>query len=293
MRFKQFYNKDIDTLMEGGNAIKHVVPIEQVYVKDTLKNIEKILLSKMGLHKRGIDWEVLGSVGKKKTASGDIDLAINTLSLLKNKEIKTTKDILPFLEKIVKNNKLEYVVSSGIGVISMSFPISGYDGYVQLDLMLTDNMDYTTWAYWSPSESESRFKKMGFYRNLLMSTILSEIQKKVLKTTPKGETEEVEKLFWDLSKGVGKKITSFKGKTGSLVKGGTVVKRENITLVPDEILKIMFGPNATRNDANSFETLWKKVISPDFQYKDKINDIKKSAKETFIKQGLPVPTELE
>ena len=284
MKFKKQY----DNLFEGGNAVQNVGPIEQKFVKATLNGIDKEILSKIGLKKQGPDWALLGSIGKKSVASGDIDIAINTHSILKNNpKVTTTEDIIPFIEKIMKKRGGDFTLSKGIGVFSLAFPIIGdKDKAVQLDLMITNNMDFTTWSYWSPRETETKYKKMGFYRNLILSAIASEGEKEVLKD------KTIKKTYFDFSKGLGTKIVSFKSKLGKAIKNPLTLSRKITLTVPEEITKKLLGKSATIADTNSFESIFARMSHKDFPFKSKIKNIKKNLKDGFERLGLPVPEEL-
>ena len=288
MRFKEIYKQ----LNEGGNAVE-AVPIEQKNIPATLKDLQKQILTPLKLNKQGEDFALLGSAGKKSAPSGDLDIAVNLLSLLKNEGLKDQNGAIKYIEGIVKKKGLQVTVSAGIGVVSFSYPIQGQDGEVQVDLMITDNMDFTTWAYFSPTDTESRFKKMGFFRGILLSTIISTIGTKATKMIDgTDDVAEFEQLFLDFSKGFGKKLTSFIGKSGKKVKTGKVLNREFISKVPDEIVKYVFGPKATIGDTHSFETLIAAMNKPDFKFKKAIPEIKKKVKDTLVRMGLPVPEEL-
>jgi hypothetical protein len=288
MRFKEVYQH----LTEGGNAVE-AVPIEQKNIPATLKDLQKQILTPLKLNKRGEDWEVLGSAGKKSAPSGDLDIAVNLLSLLKNPGLKDQNDVIKYVESFTKKKGLQVTVSHGIGVVSFSFPINGQDGEVQVDLMITDDMGFTTWAYFSPSDTESRFKKMGFYRGMLLSTVISTVGTKVTKKfDDSDDAQELEQMFLDFSKGFGKKLTSFVGKSGKKVKTGKVLNREFISKVPQEIVEIIFGKGSSLATTNSFESIMTALNAPGFPFKKAIPEIKKKVKDTLVRMGLPVPEEL-
>jgi hypothetical protein len=182
----------------------------------------------------------------------------------------------------------------GFNIFSIAFPINGLkDQYVQVDLMPTDNMDLIKWAYWSPKSTESRFKKMGLYRNILMAAIATEMNRKVLSKFPDGDVKEMEKFAMSMEKGLIKKVDSWEGKKGKLTNPRDIKELKSVVSnVPEEIVKILLGPTATIEDTNSFESIYNKIMSKDFPYKDKINDIKAKAKDSFENLKLPVPEEL-
>ena len=189
--------------LEGGNAVT-ASKINQENVADTLKSINKVLLPKLNLKPNQV--RSLGSTGKKNPGeqSGDIDLAIDTKAIVANNKwnVKDKKDVVELIEKIVKRVSKDVNASPGFGIVSLAFPIANTDGKqkgesVQLDLMLTDNLDYTSFAFHSPRSSESKYK--GYYRNFLLSAI-SKVNMKVLKKDADGKPLKWERLIFDLNK---------------------------------------------------------------------------------------------
>ncbi len=292
MKFKSFYLLE-HFYAEGGKALPNVIPIDQKFVAATLKDIQKKILTPIQLKKRGIDWEVIGSAGKKAVASGDLDIAINIISLMKNKKVKKTEDVIPFLQSIIKKNGLKFTLLQGINLLSLAFPVNGApDQFVQVDLMPTENIDFTIWTNWSPTETESRFKNLGLYRTELLKSVIRSVKNKVVKQFESGETKEVERLFLNVEKGLGKKRISFLGKKELPIKAGMVVDRKFLTKVPIEIIKLIFGPRARLEDTNSFETIWALVTANDFPFKDKIGAIKKDVAKEYEKRHVPIPEEV-
>jgi len=284
--FKKFY-------YEGGNAVV-ASPIPQKFAKATVDAIDKQILQKLKLTTRGTDWETIGSLGKKKEDSGDIDIIVNVLAILKNnKSIETADDIIPFITKILNKEGLNFKYSKGLGVFSLQFPVVGQDSLVQLDLMMTDNMEFSSWVYWSPDSTESRFKKTGLYRNLLLASITSEMKKEIISSFDDGTPKEVKKYVLALDRGIYTKVLSFIGKKGQPVKSPkTLFKGEAITNV-NEILELLLGKGATTADTNSFETIYKRMHHTNFPYKNKLQNIKDYARNAFVGKGMPVPEELD
>jgi hypothetical protein len=302
MRFKDFYFEESQEtgssflVNEGGNAFHNTTAIPQSNIPNTLKDLQVEVLDKIGLTQRGNDWELLGSAMKKEDHSGDIDVAINVLSLFEKfpDELNSLDQVFDFLQKKLSDLKYDTKAMKGFNIFSIAFPINGLkDQYVQIDLMPTDNMDLIKWSYWSPKSTESRFKKMGLYRNILMSAIATEINRKVLSNFPDGDVKEMEKFAMSLEKGLIKKVDSWEGKKGKLTNPRDIKELKSvISNVPEEIVKILLGPTATIEDTNSFESIYNKIMSKDFPYKDKINDIKAKAKDSYENLKLPVPEEL-
>ena len=177
--------KLIDALLfEGGNAVKSSSRINQENVASTYSDIVKRLLKKINLKER--DVSMLGSTGKKRPggSSGDMDLAIDTNVLIKNNKLKDVRDVLTFLEKHTKSLSKEVTVNFGTKVVSLAWPISNVDGkqqdeFVQLDLMLAGNLEFSKFAYHSAHEDNTKYK--GVYRTKLLMMIAQNNNVRVLK----------------------------------------------------------------------------------------------------------------
>jgi hypothetical protein len=284
--FKQF-------VKESGNAIEKVVAIEQKYIPDTINSLEKNIFKPLGLLKRGDHWDLIGSALKKSTPSGDLDIAIDVKPIAKKFEISldNLKEVQNQIEKIINSKKINYTFSAGINVFSFGYPIQGSEGNVQIDLMLTYDLNFTVWKYWSPSESESKYK--GHYRALLISTIASTLNKKILKSFDDGDDMEIERYTLS-DKGFRKKVESFLSKAGNKVKSSRVLSQELVTKIPEKIIKIILGPDSKIEDTVSFEKLWDFINSNKFEHKEKLPEIIKKINNYFDKNPeLIKPKELK
>lgn len=292
MNFKNFYFENI--ISEDGKLLSktfpNVISIEQKYISKTLQLLEKTLLKSLGLKTN--DWKVLGSVGKKAAPSGDIDIAIDVKEIIKNKNVKSVNDVFPYIERIIKRKRLDFVYIRGLNIVSVSFPIVGVKNkFVQVDLMPTDNLDFTNWVYWSPKETETKYKKMGLYRTELLKAIADQIDRKVLKKFPDGQEKEINKFVLNSNLGFYRKTTSFMGKKGLPIKKGEILKRTKPIKDPQKIVKIILGKDATIEDTNSFESIYSIMKSKTFPYKNKVKDIKEKFNSVMIRKGLPIPEE--
>jgi len=281
-------------ISEGGKAVAGVKPIPQKVIKDTIAKLEKDILSKIGLTKRGVDWELLGSAGKKSSDSGDLDIAVNTLSLIRNnKGLSSFGDLIAFLKEFLDKHEYTYNHMPGINVLSISFEQAGIDdAYVQVDLMPTDDIEFSKWAYWSPEENETKFKKMGLYRNNLLQSIAHESFTEILKQLDDGTPTEVKHVLYSFDKGLYTRVSSYIGKNNKILKNPVVLSREKEIKDVPEIIKLLLGPNATVKDTNSFETIWKIMKSPKFIHKDKLPQIVKYAIKDLERKEMPIPEEL-
>jgi hypothetical protein len=272
----------------GGKAFDNVVSIYQRDIPDTIKDFEYTILNNFGKLKRGIDWDLVGSALKKTNPSGDLDIIINQKLLKTKGEL-----VLDYLANIVKTFSLDYKIFKGLGVVSIAFPIHGSKNKVQIDLMPTDNLEFTRWSYFSPYENETKFKeKMGTYRTEYLKAIAAECQKKIIDKFPTGEPKIIKRFTLSSDIGLSRKIFSYIGKKGNMIKNPIEIEKKLVSKDPDKIIKILLGPEATILNTNSFETIYKKMTSFDFPYKNKIPAIKKNLIDRYKERGMNIPKEL-
>lgn len=281
-------------IKEGGNAVSGVVPINQENSIATVNDIYKKLLPKLGI--KETDAAMLGSTGKKapKATSGDIDLAISAPALMKNKNVNTFKDIMDFIVGAVKSLGLKYKASPGFGIVSAEYPISNVDGLqagqkVQLDLMVVDSVEFSTWAYYSPSYLQSTYK--GVYRNVLIQSLAKHMGEKVLKIDADSQQPvEWERHFFKMNIGLefGKQ-TNLSPKTGRIVKSRRSYDQKLITNKPDEIVKYLFGDKYKATDILTFEDAMNAMMSSGFPHKGIRKKVFQTATEILKEKGLPIP----
>jgi len=185
-------------------------------------------------------------------------------------------------------------------MVSFAFPIVNKDGtqkdeYVQVDLMPTYNMEFTEFAYHSPSYLESKYK--GLYRNELIFAAARVMDYNVLKKAIDKEGKEVDVLFqsgsFNLNAGLFRAIKSRMGKSGSMVKHPVSIEKIFLTDDPNKIVKMVFGPKFTPANINSFESTLKVIKSSDYIYKKKRDEVLKAVANNIIRRKLPLPEELK
>lgn len=275
-------------LNEGGNAIKTSIPIKKEYLDKSLQYVYSEFLPALKVKKS--DTALLGSTGKKPV-SGDIDFAIDIKPIIKNNNnIQTIQDVINFIEDKANSFFDEVVVLKGLDVISVGLPIVGEKNQVaQLDIMPTDNLNFSTWMYYSPSEIESKYK--GLYRNCLLSMILREglgldIRKRI------GDTPvEWERYYIDFAKGLMKIIQSKEGKDGKILKNHKTIKTVPVTKDPDTIIGMLFSDNVSVKDVITFDGMLQALKNSD-RYKGVYSNIIEGTKECILQKGYPIPEEL-
>lgn len=290
--YTSFKNK----LFEGGNAFDNVRPLTQKESVETYDIIKKDLFPKLGLDGDGIDALPIGSFGKKldTQTSGDIDIAVSIDKIASINRLGVN-DVLDWLGDTLKKLKYDTKVMKGFQQVSIAFPINGNvkNGYAQVDLMLSSNMDWSKFVYTSPNFKLAESKYKGLYRNMLLMSILSEAMKKVTKTN-KDEIEEYEMYAMRMDSGIFKVKKSFMGKKGNLVKTAVLLKDQDefITNTPEELIEICFGPGFGIPDMIGFENVWKLVNSSTFPHKAKLKQIIDKFKYYVEDAKVPLPTEI-
>lgn len=275
---------------EGGNAVAGVSRINQENVKKTLNSVYSKLLPLLGLNIS--DTALLGSTGKKLPggSSGDMDLAISKRKLIDEHGLDE-KQLIPFIVSKVKKLGIDFKSMPGLGIVSIAWPIANVDGKqkgerVQLDLMLSDNINMTKWGMYSAHEKEQPYK--GAVRNLIMYWIANVVDYKSLKREADKDTE-FEKDIFDTQRGLFRLKQSYYDKNGKLSSKKKTIFRKLISDDPDAIVKILFGNNYKSSDILTVSGAWDALMSPDFPYKDYRKTIVKNIVADLQKQGFDYP----
>ena len=249
MKFKHYYKQIM--LNEGGNAIENATSINKEDIQPTIDELSKEIFIPNGLNKS--NWVFVGSTNKK-TKSHDIDIAI--------------KIAYDELEDILKKSKLQYKAFPGFGIFSIGYKIPNSNNIVQIDLIPTDDLQYTSFIYFSPSEKQSNYS--GVERTELLKAIAHEIKHEILERFDDGEVKRESLLILSPRDGLVKAENSFVSpKTGARVKSKQNVKREKITKNVNEILKLLFGDSISEADVETYEDILALVKNPNFKWKNK------------------------
>lgn len=284
-------------LFEGGNLFDGTVGIKQSEVNGTINNLEKTVLKKLGLLGIGTDSFLLGSAGKKSEGelSGDLDVGISADQIASANNLKLS-EVYDWLND--KLTRLGYATAKlpGFSQISIPFPISGRkDKYVQVDFMLSNNIEWTRFAYTAPDFTKSESKYKLVYRNLLLAACVSVYDMKVLKQTSDKIPVEVQKYALRWNDGVYSTVKSFANKTGGILKTGKLLKDRDafVTQTPSELVQMFLGKQYTPDDIKTFEGLYDIV----FNQKSNVSKYRQTIKRKFIesvtKSKLPIPELVE
>jgi len=271
--------KSFKQLMESGNAVSGISRIEKKYIKPTMdKFYEEFLHRHLKLSKNGVI--PLGSVGKKD-ASGDLDLGIDILEIAnKNNLSFDKKDIISFISSKLRTAgfifKEDFVEMIGLGLVTLRYPIVGNEKeFVQIDLMLTNDIKNFGFFRFAPSPEQSKYS--GADRTKLLMSIGKNAGYKELKK------EAGEVIKWEQNSMVvdgmdaGLHLGIIKtniGKTGKKVKNPIVLSRSGkIIKEPNKIIEEILGKGFSVEDTLSVETLMSAIQSPRFKHKKMIKKI--------------------
>lgn len=307
LSFREFLNEKLSIkLRESGNVFGGTSPIPAERQYPTFDVLKKEFFSVLGIEKDG--WVPLGSTFKKKpgTSSGDMDFAINGLVVGAHLNIgfdEVPEKIEELFHKTFPKYESKFLV--GDSILTTKFPQyekggKKTDEWVQIDLMIMDDLNLAEFLYHSPNfiENESQYK--GVYRNMLLFNILNsiDIEEDIIYYKDEfdgkfaGEIKQFSKYSLTARDGLKKQIKSYDGKRGrkknaAIVKGQDKIISKNV----EEIVKFILGPDAKRSDLNSFESIWNWMFSDKFIHKHKRDIIIDKFIKSLINNNFPIPSE--
>jgi hypothetical protein len=293
LKFRNFVQK----IFEGGNAIEESRPMTQDETVETYEYVKKKIFPLIGLEGDGIDAAPIGSFGKKLSdkESSDVDIAVSVDKIAGQNGIGM-EEVLDWLDSKLSSIGYPTKVAKGFQQVSVGVPIGGKkgNGVGQIDLMLSTNLDWSRFMYYSPDFKVAESKYKGLYRNVLLMSIFSEGTKKTVKTTDSGEVEEYEQYVIHLEKGVASVRKTLMGKKGALVKTATILHDFDkfVTSTPEEVVHLAFGPKVQPNDIMTFENAWTQFQSKEFPYADRRNEILNRFKAYILGAKVPAPEEV-
>jgi hypothetical protein len=279
---------------EGGKAVENCVPMTQPQCKEVFNDVVKKLFPKLGLEHKDTEYAPLGSFGKKakEQTSGDIDIAVS-IETIANFLMVPLEEVENAIIQVCENEKIEYKYSKGLHVISLGWPIPGTDNKGQVDLMPSNNMEFSTWIYHSPDFTKAESKYKGLYRNEFMRVICHNADRKILSKNEKDEVMEYERYALNYSDGISKAIKSYIGKKGRL-KNPTTIKdsKKIITNTPQDIIDFIFGKGHKAKDIMTFEKAYEIFMSKEFPWKDKREVIIEEYLKELKQRQAPIPEEI-
>lgn len=293
------------SLNEGGAAIKTSRSIREDEYPATLDSIKQILLPYLGIDENSNEYLVIGSVGKKpnpEDVSGDLDLGFEWIKTAKMLGVSTKREVLDLLSKELKEKlpadlgfEPEMNLMIGLNILSIGWPIKGDPkfGVVQLDLIPLSDLEWASFAYYSPDYRRGESKYKSAHRNWLFQSILS-ARKDVITKDETGEPLDIDTYLFDFSDGLFKTRKSFQGKRGRLknpVKVGA--QRELITSSPQEFLNFAMGAGFSPDEVKTFEDLLAAIKSPKFKNKQNRSEIGREFKRYLERTTLIMPPEID
>lgn len=294
------------SLNEGGAAIKTSRSIREDEYPATLDSIKQILLPYLGIDENSNEYLVIGSVGKKpnpEDVSGDLDLGFEWIKTAKILGVSTKREVLDLLSEELKEKlpadlgfEPEMNLMIGLNILSIGWPIKGDPkfGVVQLDLIPLSDLEWASFAYYSPDYRRGESKYKSAHRNWLFQSILS-ARKDVITKDETGEPLDIDTYLFDFSDGLFKTRKSFQGKRGRLKNPVKVdgAQRELITSSPQEFLNFAMGPGFSPDEVKTFEDLLAAIKSPKFKNKQNRSEIGREFKRYLERTTLIMPPEID
>lgn len=265
-------------LLEGGAAIKGAQKITQVEARHVTPDIIAKLAKVTSVDAKLIASS--GSGGKKPNdddLSGDIDILIQT----------TPGKIEVALPKLAFDGE-SYRIMRGINVFSFGYKVAGK--LVQVDVIPVDDIEYAKWAY-QAHEKDLKQGLKGSHRNELLFAVAKFANRNVLKKDDAGEPVEVERYYYDLSKGLMTGKQSRIGKKGKPTKSWSTIDKHLLTSNPDKIAEILLGKGVNAARASTYNGVLKAIMSPKFPYEKLRGKILETAKEGMKKKKLVLPAD--
>jgi hypothetical protein len=291
LKFKEFV---ATFLNEGGNAVEDARPITQAEIDATYAYVIKNVYPLLGLSEDFA--RPIGSFKKKAPdqTSGDIDIAVLAERIAGQNGL-AMDDVIDFMNDTLKKAGYTPTSNKGLQQVSIGVPVEGKkgNGIAQIDLMLTDNLNFSTFMYHSPDFTKAESKYKGLYRNILLMNIISNAKRETTKLTDAGEVQDYKSYVLRLNQGVVSVAKTFMGKKGNLVKTASLLHDQDkfITSTPEVIAEIAFGPSVPVAEIMTFEDIWRHTTNSKFIHKDKLNAILNDFKVRILTTKVPFPTE--
>lgn len=253
----------------------------------TIKWLEYHVLNKI-LHLDISQWQPIGSCNKKPSDIGDIDIAIDITKIALDNKIPTS-EVIYFIRDTLSSNGIATSTNLGFNQISFIVPIAGHKAdTIQIDFMLSTNLRWSSFIYYSPNFLLNESKYKGVYRNLLLMSILGVSFKNVIQ-----KSDDIEEIFETyvirLNSGIWKVRKSFLGKNIKVIKN-PILLHEYDTLITSEPLEIIqlisLDTNTSVQVLNTYESLTAFMLSKDFIFKDKIAEISSEFAKKLIENKL-------
>lgn len=185
------------------------------------------------------DVREIGSTGKK-AVMGDVDIAVDIP--------KDRRDaVVTELNKRVGSENVRRVGSS---IVSFAFKVDA-STFVQVDIMLSQHIDYVAWARSGTSnipDHPDYSQAKAVYRNMLVNAVA----KFSNELSVVDDREQRVGYLVDRDEGL---FIAKRVRTNSRSRPWKVVERQLVSVDPREITKCLFGSGVSPNDVNTLERL--------------------------------------
>ena len=298
-KFDIIFEKQMALLQEGGNAVEGVSKIKRENIPATIQKIYDEVLKPVGVTEDAYTSEI-GSAGKK-AFSGDLDIAINWNKVAELTG-KTVNELKQETRDQLKKMKYDFVETGGN--FNTKIPIQGdQEGeFVQCDFIPTTNIPFLKFRFFSPTEEQSKYKSI--HRNTLLSDIIKTLTMQAADEA-KNEGEYISQdghhypasTFKHVSfslDGFYETVKSFVGPRGFRKNAAKDPSRSKfITDNPEEFFDMLFGKGkVTREDVESFESIWNKILMTDKVPEECRAKIIKETYMGYKNSGVVIPTEM-
>jgi len=276
-------------IFESGIAIHDIQPVKLENIQPTIKKLYNEILKPLGIKYESI--VLLGSTGKKPV-SGDLDIGLDVKTALSDSGLNDKFELAEKIENECKKYGYQFsnALNSQFKTVHIGIPIVNQDGIAQVDIMMSNNIEYAKFRFHSPTQNESKYK--GAIRSDLLKAIFLECSKQIDKNASiedqqeyidkdgnKHDSIQYSQLSLDID-GILKTVKTHRGKKGGINSSARILSKNIIDETDvQKMIDILFYGLYKISDFNSFESIWNNVLfNENFPYKDKIDKIIK----TFI-----------
>lgn len=262
----------------GGKVFEGTTSIYQMNCRHTVDKIDQLIFEPLKLGRN--DWTTLGSTCKRAIC-GDMDFGINSKKVSQDQVLDQVKKVSE-----------EFKILKGSNIISFPMPIINSDSQqfgkrVQVDLMLTDDLEFSNWMFYSPSEQQSPYK--GLYRNSLLSAISHYSERHVIKWNKiEGDLTWLRYIL-NFNTGLRRVLESAVIKDGKLLKKKEIINQAKPTKDLELIHRILFGIDFDKEKVLTFEEAWTIFMSPVFRHKKHRKKIVDKMIEDLNRKGVEYP----
>lgn len=213
---------------------------EKIIAIDAIK-VQNEIIKKLSNYTNMDNIIKIGSIGKHNNTHyhGDIDIAI------KCQDFKELTDII--YKAFPIHNYVHYTNSSkNLYLHSIQYEYINFNNeakYVQVDFMVSTNIEYTKFRYYCPNYTKEQTKYKVYARILLLTVILNNCDNYTYSLSPLGLYNKQTKIY---------------------------------TTDVNTIMNMMFNSDVTLNDMSTVEKLWDILHSDKFKHHENLKKIERA-----------------